>query len=293
VAVLAHQSQVPDCILQFTQMTFGKLSFFLSANFPKAPLLGIGFSLGANVLTRYLAEEGENSRLNSGCVLGCPWDLKKNNEVLVASVIGNSVYAKGMGGNLQNVLKRNAKALSKDPDTLMAKRVTATLALKNPTLYEWDHSITRFVGGPSPPFPFDSGVDYYIWASSHKVLGDIRVPFLAFNSADDPVVRSSPKDAANNGYVAMVMTLGGGHLGWFEKSDRMGEVRRWIKKPVIEWLRAVAENIIHEGHRALPLHKVDGFLKEVGRDDLGCMEVDDEVGLVVGTEGQQGLLSGL
>ena len=33
--------------------------------------MGIGYSLGANVLTRYLAEEGENSRLVSGCVLGC------------------------------------------------------------------------------------------------------------------------------------------------------------------------------------------------------------------------------
>jgi hypothetical protein len=73
--------------------------FYLSTVFPKAPLLGIGFSLGANVLTRYLGEEGENSRLMSGCVLGCvsilfifpimvrpptvqshqPWDLKLNN----------------------------------------------------------------------------------------------------------------------------------------------------------------------------------------------------------------------
>lgn len=33
--------------------------------------MGIGFSLGANVLTRYLAEEGDNSRFISGCVLGC------------------------------------------------------------------------------------------------------------------------------------------------------------------------------------------------------------------------------
>jgi uncharacterized protein len=62
--------------------------------------LGIGFSLGANVLTRYLAEEGENSRLVAGFALGCvscvilvvvvvksltvqshqPWDLKVNSE---------------------------------------------------------------------------------------------------------------------------------------------------------------------------------------------------------------------
>lgn len=198
-----------------------------------------------------------------------------------------------MGANLQNVVKRHARALSSDPDTLMAKRVTATLALRNPRLDEFDHSITRYVGGTSPPFPFDSGTDYYIWASSHKVLGDIRVPFLTLNSADDPVVRSTPKDAAGNGYVAMSITSGGGHLGWFEASDGIGEVRRWIKKPILEWLRAFGEEVVQEWPRGLPLHEVDGFLKEIGRDDLGCKEVNDEGGYIVGTRGQEGLLSGL
>lgn len=39
--------------------------------YPDAPLLGLGFSLGANVVTRYLEEEGELSRLHSACVLAC------------------------------------------------------------------------------------------------------------------------------------------------------------------------------------------------------------------------------
>ena len=44
---------------------------YITKLYPDAPLLGIGFSLGANVLTRYLAQEGERSRLVAGCVLGC------------------------------------------------------------------------------------------------------------------------------------------------------------------------------------------------------------------------------
>ena len=47
---------------------------YISRMYPEAPLLGIGFSLGANVLTRYLAQEGEQSRLAAGCVLGCVSD---------------------------------------------------------------------------------------------------------------------------------------------------------------------------------------------------------------------------
>lgn len=44
---------------------------YISQRYPKARLIGIGFSLGANVIIRYLAEEGEQSRLTAACALGC------------------------------------------------------------------------------------------------------------------------------------------------------------------------------------------------------------------------------
>lgn len=43
----------------------------ISHLYPRAPLLGLAFSLGSAVMTRYLAEEGSNSRLQSACVLAC------------------------------------------------------------------------------------------------------------------------------------------------------------------------------------------------------------------------------
>ncbi|KAF7970010.1 hypothetical protein HWV62_25376 [Athelia sp. TMB] len=254
--------------------------FYIASQFPKAPLLGVGFSLGANVLARYLAQEGKNSRLASGCILGC------------ATFLGRHVYSKGMGSNLQRLLTRNMGPLTKDPSTLMAQRVTATLALKSPRLDEFDHSFTRWVGGTSPPFPFDSGDDYYIYGSSDGGLADIRVPFLAVNAVDDPIVRSVPLGAGDHGWGVMAMTAGGGHLGWFETGSS-GEIKRWIRKPVLEWLRAVGEDMVHEASRGPELHEVDGWIKELGRDDLGCKEIEGEAGLVVGNEGQEGMLSGL
>ena len=44
---------------------------YITHRYPKAVLLGLGFSLGANVLTRYLGEEGAQSRISSACVLAC------------------------------------------------------------------------------------------------------------------------------------------------------------------------------------------------------------------------------
>ena len=44
---------------------------YITHRYPNAVLLGLGFSLGANVLTRYLGEEGAQSRISSACVLAC------------------------------------------------------------------------------------------------------------------------------------------------------------------------------------------------------------------------------
>lgn len=44
---------------------------YISQRYPDAPLYGIGFSLGANVIVRYLSEDGEHSRLRAACALGC------------------------------------------------------------------------------------------------------------------------------------------------------------------------------------------------------------------------------
>ena len=50
---------------------FRQALMYISYRFPKATLHGLGFSLGSNVLTKYIAEEGEQTRLHSGCALAC------------------------------------------------------------------------------------------------------------------------------------------------------------------------------------------------------------------------------
>lgn len=44
---------------------------YIRQQYPDAPLLGIGFSLGANLLLKYVEEEGDQCRLRSATVLGC------------------------------------------------------------------------------------------------------------------------------------------------------------------------------------------------------------------------------
>ena len=197
-----------------------------------------------------------------------------------------------MAQNLQKLAERHKDVVVRFPDSPFAKALAEpSLWRSGMTLADFDQAVTRHVGG-GPPFPFASAYDYYAAASSHTMLGDIRVPFLAVNADDDPIARFSPVGMTDNGWVVIAVTHGGGHLGWFEAGERFGQLERWIRKPVVEWIRAIGEDVLVEEGRGKPLHEVDGFLQEVGRDDIGCKEVEGG-GHVVGVEGEGGLFAGL
>ncbi|KZT68995.1 AB-hydrolase YheT [Daedalea quercina L-15889] len=264
----------------------------IANRYPRARLLGIGFSLGANVLTRYLAEEGTHSRLAAGCAVACPWDCVRNAAGLEDQWLHRTVYAKAMAQNLQRLLARHAEAIAKFPEHPLATILPEVLNNRSMSLTQFDDKVTCIAGGSSPPFPFPSAWDYYAWASSHEILVKIRVPFLALNADDDPIVQVLPIEAGGNPYVAFAVTEKGGHLGWFEKVQSTGEIRRWVRHPILEWLKATGEDLVVKDRQIKSLHIVDGFLKEVGRDDIGCKEVEGG-GHVVGVEGEEGLLAGL
>ncbi|KAF5358586.1 hypothetical protein D9758_007712 [Tetrapyrgos nigripes] len=275
--------------------------------YPKAPLLGMGFSLGANVLVRYLAEEGDKSRLVSGCALGCPWDVAKNNDALEESFLGRNVYSKGMASNLIRILNNHASRLRSPPpqspsapptpvkpnpvhDAVVLEALNKALSLRSPTLEQFDDAFTSKAGGAPPVLPLASSKEYYAWASSHYVLPKVKRPLLVINANDDPVVKyvpTRPEEVENNSTI-VVITHGGGHLGWFEVAEAEGEkdgaaaassgpsldssgLTRWIKQPVLEWLRLVAEEFALSSlapDRGRPVYEdADGWTREVGLDE--------------------------
>lgn len=211
---------------------------------------------------------------------------------LDSTYIGHHVYSRGMGQNLVNILRKHTPSLTHDPKLAIAEAATLASALSWPTIETFDQVFTRIGGGPSPPWPFASALEYYEYASSHKVLGHIRIPFLSINAADDPVVQEVPVEAKVNDWVVMVLTPHGGHLGWFESDDSWGQVRRWVRAPVIEWLRATAEDICRDRQNTKKLREVDGLLTEVGSERLGCKVVGEEL-IIIGTEAKAGMLAGL
>lgn len=181
------------------------------------------------------------------------------------------VYAKALGTNLRAVVKKHATQLAGCSELALA--LPQVLALSRPRLDEFDSIITCIVGGSSPAFPFATVRDYYSWASCQRLMADIRVPLLAIHAKDDPIVSVLPTGVdgyTSSPWVVFTVTGGGGHLGWFEWDPARQRLRRWFTKPVLDWLRTMANDVqIPETSSPRQMKQVDGFWVEEGMEHLG------------------------
>ncbi|GAA5931595.1 uncharacterized protein JCM15063_001512 [Sporobolomyces koalae] len=260
---------------------------FISHFAPNAPLYGIGFSLGANQICKYAGEEGEQSALKAVISLGAPFDFVKGNVALSSSWI-RRIYSRAMGANLKRLVQRHAYALKKHPaidwDGLFGNPYT--------TLFEFDSLVTAPLGG------FPTAIAYYRWASASNTIRDIRVPFLGISALDDPIVDSTgiPFEAAQeNPYLTFAVTKHGGHLGWFSGLFRP---RRWVVKPVVEWLSAIheADPSPRQARPTEPAQR-EGKIPEIGDEmvllkgleTVGFARVQEEVHEAQGNEPVDGV----
>ena len=209
-----------------------------------------------------------------------------------ATWFSRNAYAKSLGTNLKKVVARHADSIRQFPNSSFAQALPTLLARPDERLMmrEFDKIISIHCAGSSPPFPFPDEWAYYEYASSHTKLDTIRVPFLALHSDDDPIASWVPQDYDRNEWVTIVVTSGGGHLGWFEAG---GPGSRWSRRPTLEWLKATAEEV-DLGPRQLPaVLVINGWVTEVGKERLGCKEIGDGGRVEGGTGQKSDVLSGL
>jgi len=184
-----------------------------------------------------------------------------------------------MGQNVVAIIRTNLGNLQKTNPKLIASNLPTLLEKKGLLLREVDELAIRLIGGPSPPFPFASAWDYYSWASNHRHIHQIRRPLLIINAKDDPIVLNLPSIELDEGYSVLVLTRGGGHLGWFDHA--LGSTKgpqRWVRKPVLEWLKATAEDLVAQDKPApRASEEVSEFVREVGRPEIAYQVISSGV----------------
>ncbi|KFY77305.1 hypothetical protein V499_03288 [Pseudogymnoascus sp. VKM F-103] len=204
---------------------------WLRLKYPNRPLFGIGFSLGANILTNYIGEEGESCQLKAAVVISNPWNLELGSMALQRTWMGKEVYSKVMAGNMKKLVERHAEQIEKHTNINMDRVRNVTY------LHEFD----REVQGPTWGYPTEGA--YYRDASSVDSLLGVRIPLLAINAQDDPIAIDEAipyEEFKQNPYTVLCTTSLGGHLSWFET---LSNGDRWHAKPAVNFLNSMALDV--------------------------------------------------
>ncbi|KIW17315.1 hypothetical protein PV08_04507 [Exophiala spinifera] len=202
---------------------------WLRKTFPNRPLFGIGFSLGANILTNYLGEEGSNCPLQAAVIISNPWDLHAGSLALQRTWFNRNAYSATMGSSMKRLFETHIDQISTNP------KIDVDAVRKIKYLHEFD----RHVQGPTWGYPTEGA--YYRDASSVDSLLAIRIPFLAIHAEDDPVTASEAlprQEVQTTPYGVLCTTSTGGHLGWFELGGK-----RWFARVTTAFFQTMARDI--------------------------------------------------
>lgn len=182
-----------------------------------------GFSLGGNVLARYMGEYGDEALCDGAVVVSAPVDLASSAQTM-KKFFAKRVYTPYLLKPLM------AKALSKvdDPNIISA--------LQNiKTIDKFDELYT------APRHGYGTGENYYKNASALPVLKDITKPTLIITAKDDPFLGkiATQNDISDN--VRLLYSEHGGHVGFIRRKNKKFDIT-WLPKVTFEFFDWLVED---------------------------------------------------
>jgi predicted alpha/beta-fold hydrolase len=190
---------------------------------PRTPLAVVGFSLGGNVLLKWLAEKREDAGVAGAVAVSVPF------------VLGAAARRlnQGLSRTYQWLLLRNLH------NKLRVKFRNRTAPIDLERLASWrtfelfDHHVTAKLHG------FEGVEDYYRRSSSRQYLADIAAPTLIVHARDDPFMTPEviPSSEELSPTTRLEVSRTGGHVGFVAGTP--WRPRYWLEERTIAFLRTV------------------------------------------------------
>lgn len=175
-----------------------------------------GFSLGANIILKYLGEQDFPNQIKAAVAISTPCDLFAT--MLELHKPKNKIYAYRFKKTLIQKLKQKQLQF---PDQIDLKTINTIKTLK-----DFDDVYTSKAHG------FIDAEDYYKRSSSLQYLSEIKIPTLILNALNDSFLAPScfPEDIAkDNPNLFLETPKYGGHVGFFKYGDSYYNEQRAIE----------------------------------------------------------------
>lgn len=195
---------------------------------PNAAHLAIGFSLGGNVLLKWLGEQGAAAPVNAAVAVSVPFQLR-----LAADRMGHGfsrLYQTYLLYRLREVLSQKRLNLKGDiPQALLD-------ADKWNCFWTFDENVTAPLNG------FSSVHSYYRQSSSRYYLHAIKKPTLIIHALDDPFMTEDilPKANELSEDVTLELSSRGGHVG-FITGNIPGKPVYWLEQRIPAFLQPFSQ----------------------------------------------------
>ncbi|KAM9854020.1 monoacylglycerol lipase ABHD2-like [Aulostomus maculatus] len=244
-AVLNHLGALPDMELTSPRMfTYGCTWEFaamvnnIKGALPQTKLVVVGFSLGGNIVCKFLGEKRSNQDRVLCAVSVCQgYSALRAQETFLQWDQCRRLYNFVLADNMKKLILSHRTSLlgmnsSNIADADLNRLYAAT------SLMQIDDSIMRKFHG------YSSLKDYYEKESCVHYIHKVTVPLLLLNSSDDPLVHQSlltiPRMLSEKmPNVIFALTQHGGHLGFFEGAVLFPQPLTWMDKVLVEYADAI------------------------------------------------------
>lgn len=197
---------------------------------PGVPIFGVGFSLGAGILAKYLGETGSECPLSGAVCVSPSWNFL--NHTPWFSLWSRLKLVTDLKGYVESNRSELERLLPKvDMKAVMASR-----------------DVREFDSHAVVPVHGYADVDaYYTDASAKRLMHRISTPTVALSAGDDPVCKVfHPESRGGVGPgLALVYTEYGGHVAFSSGWNPSGT--SWCDEVAAEWFSAILQKNAQSG----------------------------------------------
>lgn len=200
----------------------------LHAQYENKNLMVVAYSLGANVLLKWLGESGRQSAVERAVAVSTPFTLRLCSQSLLSGF--SRLYGRYFTRRLVSDLQKKIAHFERIGD---GEQLEQLLALGDSstinTVWEFDERVT------APLHGFSDAEDYYGQCSSIGFLGAIETPTLLIQSSDDPMIPPAalPKGTQLSPALEYELLGKGGHVG-FVNAGR----NPWLEHRILRYVLA-------------------------------------------------------
>lgn len=195
-------------------------------------ILVVGYSLGGNLLLKYLGERGAAALVRAAAVVSAPIDLSGTAAYMLRP--RNRIYSRWFTRALRDDALAHGDLDPRERAAVLAAR----------SVRAFDEALV------APRNGFRDAEDYYAKCSAQRFLSAVRVPTLVIHAPNDPWIPIAPFHAVDwrgNAALRPLLEARGGHVGFHGRGSSIP----WHDRCIVRYFAAFAG--------AAALESVGGF----------------------------------